>query len=132
MSETSELERLLIARGDVAIACLQAVLRGIKPALDTNRKTAQQLNSVIARQPSDSPSTLLTVTAQVVTQTSSTLTDLVNLIESTSAELKGFVQGAGIEDTIGDAERNVLSAIRQTSDVYGDKSEEDLRKLVGL
>lgn len=132
MSETSELERLLIARGDIAITCLQAVLRGLRPALDTNQKTAQQLNAIIAKQPSDSPSTMLTVTSQVVTQTSSTLLEIVNLIEMTNVELRGFLQHAGIEDTVSDAESNILSAIRQASGVYSGKTDDELRKLVGL
>lgn len=132
MSETTELERLLIARGDVAIACLQAVLRGLQPALETNRKTAQQLNSIVAKQPSGSPATILTVTADVVTQTSSTLHEIVSLIDRTNAELNSFVQVAGIDDTVANAEDNVLTAIRRTSVVYTDKTDEELRKLVRL
>lgn len=131
MKQISERERMLIARGDVALATLQAVLKTIRPALDTNSKAAEQLNAILARQPSQQQ-TMLSITAQVTTQTTATLHSVVELIESTNAELTVFEQSAGIADTVGDAERNVLEAIRQSSEFYANKSNEELRVLVGL
>lgn len=131
MEQISERERMLIARGDVALTTLQAVLKVIRPALETNSKTAEQLNAILAKQPSQQP-TLLSITAQVATQTTATLHSVVETIEQTNAELLAFEQSAGISDTVGDAERNVIDGIRQSSDFYSDKSDEEIRKLVGL
>lgn len=130
MEQISERERMLIARGDVALATLQAVLKGLKPTLDTNSKLAEQLNAILAKQPQQQ--TLLSITAQVANQTTVTLQSLVSLIENSNAELIAFEQSAGVADTIWDAERNVLEAIRASSEVYQSKSDEELRQLVGL
>lgn len=130
MEQISERERMLIARGDVALATLQAVLKGLKPTLDTNSKLAEQLNAILAKQPQQQ--TLLSITAQVANQTTVTLQSLVSLIENSNAELTAFEQSAGVADTIWDAERNVLEAIRASSEVYQSKSDEELRQLVGL
>lgn len=130
MEQISERERMLIARGDVALATLQAVLKGLKPTLDTNSKLSEQLNAILAKQPQQQ--TLLSITAQVANQTTVTLQSLVSLIESSNAELTAFEQSAGVADTIWDAERNVLEAIRASSEVYQSKSDEELRQLVGL
>lgn len=130
MEHISERERMLIARGDVALATLQAVLKGLKPTLDTNSKLAEQLNAILARQPQQQ--TLLSITAQVANQTTVTLQSLVSLIETSNAELTAFEQSAGVTDTVGDAERNVLEAIRASSEIYQSKSDEELRQLVGL
>lgn len=131
MEHISERERMLIARGDVALVTLQAILKAVLPALETNSKTAEQLNAILAKQPSATP-TLLSVTAQVATQTTATLQSVVKLVESTNAELTAFEQSAGIADTVKDAENNVLEAIRQCSEFYATKTDEELRKLVGL
>lgn len=131
MEQISERERMLIARGDVALATLQAVLNVIKPAMDTNGKTSNQLNAILAKQPTQQ-STLLSITAQVTTQTTATLHSVVDIIEQTRAELAAFEEQAGLAELVGDAERNVLDGIRQSSDFYSDKSDEELRKLVGL
>lgn len=131
MEQISERERMLIARGDVALVTLQAVLNVIKPAMDTNGKTSNQLNAILAKQPSQQP-TLLSITAQVTTQTTATLHSVVDIIEQTRAELTAFEEKAGLAELVGDAEQNVLDGIRQSSDFYSDKSDEELRKLVGL
>lgn len=131
MEHISERERMLIARGDVALATLQAILKTVTPALETNSKTAEQLNAILAKQPSSQP-TLLSITAQVATQTTVSLQAVVNLIESTNAELTAFERSAGIADTVKDAEQNVLEGIRRSSEFYANKTDEELRNLVGL
>lgn len=130
MSQISERERMLIARGDVALTTLQAVLKVITPALETNSRLADQLNAILAKQPQQQ--TLLSITAQVANQTTIALQTIVELINSSNAELTAFEQTAGVADTIGNAEQNVLDAIRASSEIYQSKSDEELRQLVGL
>ena len=134
MTELSERERLLIARGDVAIATMQAVLKALLPAYETNSKTAEQLNAINAKTPNSDPSkpTLLSITAQVTTKTSAVLLDVIQAIETSNNELRVFAQYAGITDTVSDAEGNIINAIRESSDFYRDTSDDEIRKMVGL
>ena len=134
MTELSERERLLIARGDVAIATMQAVLKALLPAYETNSKTAEQLTAINATATRGNPSqpTLLSITAQVTTKTSAVLYDVIQAIETSNRELKVFAQYAGIEDTVSDAEGNIVNAIRESSEFYRDKSDDEIRKMVGL
>ena len=134
MTELSERERLLIARGDVAIATMQAVLKALLPAYETNSKTAEQLNAINAKTTNSDPSkpTLLSITAHVTTKTSAVLADVIQAIETSNNELKLFAQYAGIDDTVSDAEGNIVNAIRESSDFYRHKSDDEIRKMVGL
>ena len=80
MSTISDKERYLIARGDVAIVALKAVLNILEPTRDTNERTATQLQAVQAKQPQGNV-TLLSIVTQVATQTSLSLTSATETIK---------------------------------------------------
>lgn len=130
MSQTSEQERYLIARGDIAIVALKAVLNALTPTLDTNERTATQLQAIQAKQPQGGV-TLLSVVSEVTTKTALTLSTTVELVKQTLAELDAFSASTEIatDDT---AVENVLNAIRESSEVYRNKTDEELKRIIGL
>lgn len=130
MEQISERERALIARGDVAITALRALAKVLSNPKETMGKTAEQLNAILARQPQQQ--TLLAVVAEVSNRTYATLHESVEMIENTLLELDSFVENADLQLRTEDAEHNVLEAIRQSSEVYSTKTDEELRNLVGL
>lgn len=130
MEQLSERERALIARGDVAITVLKALVKVLSNPRDTMGKTAEQLNAILARQPQQQ--TLLAVVAEVSNRTYTTLHECVDMIENTLLEIDSFVEQADVNIRTEDAEANVLEGIRQSSEVYTNKTDDELRNLVGL
>lgn len=131
MAELTETERQLTARGDIAIIALRAILKALKPAQEVNHNTAVRLQEIQNRQP-QGQQTLLSVVLQVVQQTDLTLTESVSLAENTLMELAAFCDENGFENTSESAEKNLFEALRQYSPAYTDKTDEQLRELLGL
>nr|DAT58341.1 MAG TPA: hypothetical protein [Caudoviricetes sp.] len=131
MSTISDKERYLIARGDVAIVALKAVLNLLEPTRDTNERTATQLQAVQAKQPQGNV-TLLSIVTQVATQTSLSLTSATETIKQALHEIDYFSSETEQENSESSAVSNVINAIRQSSEIYANKSDEEIKQIIGL
>ena len=131
MSTISDKERYLIARGDVAIVALKAVLRLLEPTRDTNERTATQLQAVQAKQPQGNV-TLLSIVTQVATQTSLSLASATETIKQALHEIDYFSSETEQENSESSAVSNVINAIRQSSEIYANKSDEEIKQIIGL
>ena len=123
MSTISDKERYLIARGDVAIVALKAVLNLLEPTRDTNERTATQLQAVQAKQPQGNV-TLLSIVTQVATQTSLSLASATETIKQALHEIDYFSSETEQENSESSAVSNVINAIRQSSEIYANKSDD--------
>lgn len=131
MSTISDKERYLIARGDVAIVALKAVLNLLEPTRDTNERTATQLQAVQAKQPQGNV-TLLSIVTQVATQTSLSLTSATETIKQALYEIDYFSSETKQENSESSAVSNVINAIRQSSEIYANKSDDEIKQIIGL
>ena len=131
MSTISDKERYLIARGDVAIVALKAVLNLLEPTRDTNERTATQLQAVQAKQPQGNV-TLLSIVTQVATQTSLSLASATETIKQALHEIDYFSSETEQENSESSAVSNVINAIRQSSEIYANKSDEEIKQIIGL
>lgn len=131
MSTISDKERYLIARGDVAIVALKAVLNLLEPTRDTNERTATQLQAVQAKQPQGNV-TLLSIVTQVATQTSLSLASATETIKQALHEIDYFSSETGQENSESSAVSNVINAIRQSSEIYANKSDDEIKQIIGL
>lgn len=131
MSTISDKERYLIARGDVAIVTLKAVLNILTPTQETNERAATQLQAVQAKQPPGNV-TLLSISTQVATQTALSLSSAVETIKQTLHEIEYFSAETAQSTEDESAVINVLGAIRQSSEIYANKTDEELKQLIGL
>lgn len=131
MSTISDKERYLIARGDVAIVALKAVLNLLEPTRDTNERTATQLQAVQAKQPQGNV-TLLSIVTQVATQTSLSLTSATETIKQALHEIDYFSRETEQENSESSAVSNVINAIRQSSEIYANKSDDEIKQIIGL
>lgn len=131
MSTISDKERYLIARGDVAIVALKAVLNILEPTRDTNERTATQLQAVQAKQPQGNV-TLLSIVTQVATQTSLSLTSATETIKQALHEIDYFSSETEQENSESSAVSNVINAIRQSSEIYANKSDDEIKQIIGL
>ena len=131
MSTISDKERYLIARGDVAIVALKAILNLLEPTRDTNERTATQLQAVQAKQPQGNV-TLLSIVTQVATQTSLSLTSATETIKQALHEIDYFSSETEQENSESSAVSNVINAIRQSSEIYANKSDEEIKQIIGL
>lgn len=129
MNELSELERILITRGDTAIVLLKALRNLLAPALATNTTTFEQLSKIQAKQP-QGQQTLLSVVTQVAEKNVETLQTAVETIENTLAELDAFVEQTGVDISTDNAIDNIVEAIRNVSDVYTDKTDEEIKAIL--
>ena len=131
MSTISDKERYLIARGDVAIVALKAVLNLLEPTRDTNERTATQLQAVQAKQPQGNV-TLLSIVTQVATQTSLSLASATETIKQALHEIDYFSSETEQETSESSAVSNVINAIRQSSEIYANKSDDEIKQIIGL
>lgn len=131
MSTISDKERYLIARGDVAIVALKAVLNLLEPTRDTNERTATQLQAVQAKQ-SQGNVTLLSIVTQVATQTSLSLASATETIKQALHEIDYFSSETEQENSESSAVSNVINAIRQSSEIYANKSDDEIKQIIGL
>lgn len=131
MSTISDKERYLIARGDVAIVALKAVLNLLEPTRDTNERTATQLQAVQAKQPQGNV-TLLSIVTQVATQTSLSLASATETIKRALHEIDYFSSETEQENSESSAVSNVINAIRQSSEIYANKSDDEIKQIIGL
>lgn len=131
MSTISDKERYLIARGDVAIVALKAVLNLLEPTRDTNERTATQLQAVQAKQPQGNV-TLLSIVTQVATQTSLSLASATETIKQALHEIDYFSSETEQENSESSAVSNVINAIRQSSEIYANKSDNEIKQIIGL
>nr|DAW78495.1 MAG TPA: hypothetical protein [Caudoviricetes sp.]DAX19087.1 MAG TPA: hypothetical protein [Caudoviricetes sp.]DAY27032.1 MAG TPA: hypothetical protein [Caudoviricetes sp.] len=131
MSTISDKERYLIARGDVAIVALKAVLNLLEPTRDTNERTATQLQAVQAKQPQGNV-TLLSIVTQVATQTSLSLASATETIKQALHEIDYFSSETEQENSESSAVSNVINAIRQSSEIYANKSDDEIKQIIGL
>jgi len=131
MSTISDKERYLIARGDVAIVALKAVLNILEPTRDTNERTATQLQAVQAKQPQGNV-TLLSIVTQVATQTSLSLASATETIKQALHEIDYFSSETEQENSESSAVSNVINAIRQSSEIYANKSDDEIKQIIGL
>lgn len=131
MSTISDKERYLIARGDVAIVALKAVLNLLEPTRDTNERTATQLQAVQAKQPQGNV-TLLSIVTQVATQTSVSLASATETIKQALHEIDYFSSETEQENSESSAVSNVINAIRQSSEIYANKSDDEIKQIIGL
>ena len=131
MSTISDKERYLIARGDVAIVALKAVLNLLEPTRDTNERTATQLQAVQAKQPQGNV-TLLSIVTQVATQTSLSLASATETIKQALQEIDYFSSETEQENSESSAVSNVINAIRQSSEIYANKSDDEIKQIIGL
>ena len=130
MSTISDKERYLIARGDVAIVALKAVLNLLEPTRDTNERTATQLQAVQAKQPQGNV-TLLSIVTQVATQTSLSLASATETIKQALHEIDYFSSETEQENSESSAVSNVINAIRQSSEIYANKSDDEIKQIIG-
>lgn len=131
MSTISDKERYLIARGDVAIVALKAVLNLLEPTRDTNERTATQLQAVQAKQPQGNV-TLLSIVTQVATQTSLSLASATETIKQALHEIDYFSSETEQENSESSAVSNMINAIRQSSEIYANKSDDEIKQIIGL
>ena len=131
MSAISDKERYLIARGDVAIVALKAVLNLLEPTRETNERTATQLQAVQAKQPQGNV-TLLSIVTQVATQTSLSLASATETIKQALHEIDYFSSETEQENSESSAVSNVINAIRQSSEIYANKSDDEIKQIIGL
>ena len=131
MSTISDKERYLIARGDVAIVALKAGLNILEPTRDTNERTATQLQAVQAKQPQGNV-TLLSIVTQVATQTSLSLASATETIKQALHEIDYFSSETEQENSESSAVSNVINAIRQSSEIYANKSDDEIKQIIGL
>lgn len=131
MSTISDKERYLIARGDVAIVALKAVLNLLEPTRDTNERTATQLQAIQAKQPQGNV-TLLSIVTQVATQTSLSLASATETIKQALHEIDYFSSETEQENSESSAVSNVINAIRQSSEIYANKSDDEIKQIIGL
>lgn len=131
MPTISDKERYLIARGDVAIVALKAVLNLLEPTRDTNERTATQLQAVQAKQPQGNV-TLLSIVTQVATQTSMSLASATETIKQALYEIDYFSSETEQENSESSAVSNVINAIRQSSEIYANKSDDEIKQIIGL
>lgn len=131
MSTISDKERYLIARGDVAIVALKAILNILEPTRDTNERTATQLQAVQAKQPQGNV-TLLSIVTQVATQTSLSLASATETIKQALHEIDYFSSETEQENSESSAVSNVINAIRQSSEIYANKSDDEIKQIIGL
>jgi len=131
MSTISDKERYLIARGDVAIVALKAVLNLLEPTRDTNERTATQLQAVQAKQPQGNV-TLLSIVTQVAAQTSLSLASATETIKQALHEIDYFSSETEQENSESSAVSNVINAIRQSSEIYANKSDDEIKQIIGL
>lgn len=131
MSTISDKERYLIARGDVAIVALKAVLNLLEPTRDTNERAATQLQAVQAKQPQGNV-TLLSIVTQVATQTSLSLASATETIKQALHEIDYFSSETEQENSESSAVSNVINAIRQSSEIYANKSDDEIKQIIGL
>lgn len=131
MSTISDKERYLIARGDVAIVALKAVLNLLEPTRGTNERTATQLQAVQAKQPQGNV-TLLSIVTQVATQTSLSLASATETIKQALHEIDYFSSETEQENSESSAVSNVINAIRQSSEIYANKSDDEIKQIIGL
>ena len=131
MPDITDKEQYLIARGDVAIVALKAILNTLLPAQEANERMATQLQAVQAKQPPGNV-TLLSISTQVVLNTALSLSSVTDTIKQALHEIEHFSTetGQSVEDNT--AVENVLSAIRKSSEIYASKTDEELKKLIGL
>lgn len=131
MPDITDKEQYLIARGDVAIVALKAILNTLLPAQEANERMATQLQAVQAKQPPGNV-TLLSISTQVVLNTALSLSSATETIKQALHEIEHFSTetGQSVEDNT--AVENVLSAIRKSSEIYAGKTDEELKKIIGL
>lgn len=130
MNDTTERERFLQARGDVALVALKALLNTIEPMLNTNSILKDQLDKILERQ--TQTGTLLHIVGDVISQNVMILRTLKEQSAQTLDEVQSFVEQSGESVTMDTALENVIDAIRKSSVVYSSKTDEEIKKLMGL
>lgn len=106
-SETvTEMERVLRARGDVAVVALQAMRSTLQPMLETNITVQQHLTKILERQPQTG--TLLNIIADVTTTNVNILRETVEQINQVLSEINMFMDGTGaqVDDAIDNDRRH--------------------------
>lgn len=128
-SETvTEMERVLRARGDVAVVTLQAMRSTLQPMLETNITVQQHLTKILERQPQTG--TLLNIIADVTTTNVNILRETVEQINQVLSEINTFMDGTGAQ--VDDAIDNVIAAIKTVSDFHRDLSDDEIKRQIGL
>lgn len=130
MNDITERERFLQARGDVALVALKSLLNTVEPMLNTNSILKDQLDKILERQ--TQTGTLLHIVGDVISQNVMILRTLKEQSAQTLAEVQSFVEQSGESVTIDTALENVIDAIRRSSVVYESKTDEEIKKLMGL
>lgn len=128
----TEREYVLTARGDIAIISLRAMLNALKPVLETNRLTAERLNEVQAKQPVSDKPTLLSIVAQVSSQNVQVLSDVVTTTQNCLDEIDFLSGRTGVDNDPDTALTNLINAIRASSTVHATKTDEEIKKMLGL
>lgn len=128
----AEREYVLTARGDIAIISLRAMLNALKPVLETNRLTAERLNEIQAKQPVSDKPTLLAIVAQVSSQNVQVLSDVVTTTQNCLDEIDFLSGRTGVDNDPDTALTNLINAIRASSTVHATKTDEEIKKMLGL
>lgn len=126
----SSREQFLLARGDVAIVTLQALLAVISPMAQTNRTLQQELNKILAKQAQTG--TLLNIVADVTNANVETLNSVETQVADVLKEVEAFTSNSGMELNVDTAVANVVNTVRQCSSSYSSMSDEEIKKLMGL
>lgn len=128
----AEREYVLTARGDIAIISLRAMLNALKPVLETNKITAERLNEIQAKQPVSDKPTLLSIVAQVSSQNVQVLSDVVTTTQNCLDEIDFLSGRTGVDNDPDTALTNLINAIRASSTVHATKTDEEIKKMLGL
>lgn len=128
----TEREYVLTARGDIAIISLRAMLNVLKPVLETNRLTAERLNEIQAKQPVSDKPTLLAIVAQVSNQNVQVLSDVVTTTQNCLDEIDFLSGRTGVDNAPDTALTNLINAIRASSTLHATKTDEEIKKMLGL
>lgn len=126
----SSREQFLLARGDVAIVTLQALLAVISPMAQTNRTLQQELNKILAKQAQTG--TLLNIVADVTNANVETLNSVETQVADVLKEVEVFTSNSGMELNVDTAVANVVNTVRKCSSSYSSMSDKEIKKLMGL
>lgn len=128
-SETvTEMERVLKARGDVAVVALQSMQTVLQPMLETNITVQQHLTKILERQPQTG--TLLNIIADVTTTNVNILRETTQQLHQVLSEINTFMDGTGAQ--VDDAIDNVIAAIKTVSDFHRGLSDDEIKRQMGL
>lgn len=128
----TEREYVLTARGDIAIISLRALLNSLTPALETNRSMAERLNEVLAKQPTSDQPTLLSVVTRVANQNVIVLNDVITAAKNCLDEIDFLSGRTDVDNNPDTALINITNAIRESSAIHATKTDEEIKKMLGL